>query len=688
MKKYLHIFCAAVGLSVISCSINEESIVTDETSVKVPELAGDAVAGELLVKFDPQVSDILDRIMPVTKSGGPATRSGIVTVDDVLDLVGTYQVERVFPKNTRTESATRESGLHLWYVVRFSDEFRLEDVAKRLSSLGEVQQVELNRIMKRSRKEKAVPFVPGKVMTKAGVSHFDDPLMYYQWDMINDGNLFAVNDKGETVGKSIAGADVQVEEAWKKCTGDPSIIVAVLDEGVDFTHPDLKPNMWTNPGEQGNYGGKEDLDGNGYSGDTHGYNFVRNTGIITTNDIADTGHGSHVAGVIAAQNNNGIGIGSIAGGTPDKPGVKIMSCQIFSGDIETSALAQVRAVKYAADNGAVILQCSWGYISGAANGYVWGGQGYTSDEMWMEYSPIEKVTFDYFIHNAGSPNGVLDGGIAIFAAGNENAPMACYPGKYGDYVSVASTAADWTPSTFTNYGDGTTICAPGGDQNYYWDFTDAEAGYKRGERGSILSTVPPHVAESGYGYMEGTSMACPHVSGVVALGLSYAAQLRKHFTADEFKELLYSSVTPASDIEKTWPSRKVYRDFATEIENVPESMQLSLYRGQMGAGQVNASRLLDAIEGAGSAMKFPNLYIAVGGSVDVNPSIYFAEGAGDFNVVISDKTVAESSYDSNSGKLRLKGLKAGMTKASISAGGVTQEFVITVRTSTGDYGWL
>ena len=96
MKKYLHIFCAAVGLSVISCSINEESIVTDETSVKVPELAGDAVAGELLVKFDPQVSDILDRIMPVTKSGGPATRSGIVTVDDVLDLVGTYQVERVF----------------------------------------------------------------------------------------------------------------------------------------------------------------------------------------------------------------------------------------------------------------------------------------------------------------------------------------------------------------------------------------------------------------------------------------------------------------------------------------------------------------------------------------------------------------------------------------------------------------
>lgn len=685
MKKYLYVIFTALTLSAVSCSVKDD-ISVDGNGEPAVEAGQDAVAGELLVKFNPQVSGILDNILPATRSGAPATRSGLVTVDEVLDLVGTYQIERVFPKNPATEDATRDAGLHLWYVVRFSEEFALADVAERLSSLGEVSHVELNRIMRRSLPKKAVPFRPGSVMTRAGV--FNDPLLAYQWDMVNDGSMFSVNDKGETVGKSIQGADVQVAEAWKKCTGDPSIIVAVLDEGVDFTHPDLKPNMWTNPGEAGNYGGKEDLDGNGYAGDTHGYNFARNTGLITTNDIADSGHGSHVAGVIAAQNNNGIGISSIAGGTPDSPGVKLMSCQIFSGDMVTSALAQVRAVKYAADNGAVILQCSWGYISGAANGYVW-GEGYSSDEMWMSYSPIEKVTFDYFIHNAGSPNGVLDGGIAIFAAGNESAPMACYPGKYKDYVSVASTAADWTPSTFTNFGPGTTISAPGGDQNYYWDFIDSAAGYSRGERGSILSTMPAHVAESGYGYMEGTSMACPHVSGVVALGLSYAAKLRKHFTADEFKELLYASVTPAADIEKTWPSMKFYSEFATEIEFVPQTMNLSVdYRGQMGAGQVNAAKLLAAVEGAGTDMKFPNVYVAVDGSAVLVPSLYFPEGVNDFTVTVQDSDIAQASYDKVSGKLTVSGKKAGMSKASVTGGGKVQDFVITVRTSAGDSGWL
>ena len=680
MKKYIYVICAALSFTAVSCSVNDGLEVPPES---VPAVPRDVVEGELLVKFNPQVADILDEILPSTKAS-PATRSGIVSVDDVLELAGTYQFERVFPKNARTEEKTRESGLHLWYVVRFDESHSLSDVAESLAALGEVQLVELNRILKRA-DARAVPFVPGKAMSAAG--SFNDPLLAYQWDMVNTGEMFAVNDAGQTVNKSVAGADVQVLEAWKKCTGDPSVVVAVLDEGVDFTNPDLLPNMWVNPGESV-YGGEEDEDGNGYAGDRHGYNFARGIPFITTNDAADTGHGSHVAGVIAAQNDNGIGMASIAGGTPDSPGVKIMSCQIFSGDLVTSSLVQLRAVKYAADNGAHILQCSWGYVSGAANGYVW-GQGYADDDSWIYYSPAEKTTFDYFIHNAGSPNGVLDGGIAIFAAGNESAPMACYPGKYKDYVSVASTAADWTPSTFTNYGPGTTISAPGGDQNYCFDFTDAAAGYKRGERGSILSALPKHVSESGYGYMEGTSMACPHVSGVVALGLSYAAQLRKHFTADEFKELLYASVTPAADIEKTWPAVKVYRDFATEIENVPESMDLALkYKGMMGYGQVNAARLLEAIEGAGAEMKFPNVYVSVGGKAAVAPSMYFAPDATDFSVTVTDGNVASAMYDEASGRIVFEGHAVGMTSAKVTSGSVVQEFTVTVRKNAGDYGWL
>ncbi|HBV50516.1 MAG TPA: peptidase S8, partial [Alistipes sp.] len=99
---------------------------------------------------------------------------------------------------------------------------------------------------------------------------------------------------------------------------------------------------------------------------------------------------------------------------------KIMSCQIFSGNTEPNALATVRAIKYAADNGAVILQCSWGYTSGLANGYEW-QPAFTTEEQWAENRPLEQEALDYFVHNAGSPNGPIDGGLAIFAGGNETA---------------------------------------------------------------------------------------------------------------------------------------------------------------------------------------------------------------------------------------------------------------------------
>ena len=666
-----------------SCAIEEPVSVQADQTEKLSPVSEEALEGELLVRFDSRVSDILEK-SGVTKSGplAPASRSGVLSVDEILELVKGYQVERVFPIDTRSEEKARKEGLHLWYVVRFSDEYPVEKVAADLAQLGEVSRVEYNRTLKRAETGKAVPLTREamKQMTaSAKAAKFNDTHLGLQWHLVNNGDL------GQT--KFVAGADVNVEKAWDLCTGDPSVVVAILDEGFDITHPDLKGSLWTNENEV--WRSVEDNDGNGYAGDYHGYNFAAGNGVISTGGRYDTGHGTHVAGVIAATNNNNIGISSIAGGNGTEPGVKIMSCQIFSGSIAATVLDEVRAIKYAADNGAVILQCSWGYISGAANPYDWSPQ-FSTSEQWKNSNVLEFKALDYFVHNAGSPDGVIDGGIIVFAAGNEYAPAASFPAAYPDYISVAATAPDYTPAVYTNYGTGTTVSAPGGDQDYYYEYGE---GLNRGAIGCVLSTMPYTVTGeegplAGYGYMEGTSMACPHVSGVVALGISYATKLRKHFKADELKALLYETTRP---IEQYWnvEAPKQYYKFVTDLGDVHLSnMDLRNYRGKMGEGQVDAYAFLNAIAGAGVDMTFPNVFVALDGQTVIAPAIYFENGASQtYTVNISDGSVASCNADGKN--LVFKGLKEGQTSATVKASnGKSFDFIITVRKGAAGNGWL
>ena len=696
-------YSLALLLGISSCAVEgpEEKVFVQG---QLPQMSPDVVSGELLVRFDARVSEILES-NGLTKSGinSPLTRSGVLSVDEILDMVEGYEIERVFPVDKRTEDKAREAGLHLWYVVRFSEDCPVADVAAKLARLGEVARVDFNRTIKRSNDNKVIPLTEEMVNELASTTG-PDPLYSLQWYLNNDASLNdhlkssvsqADAQDGEQTPKKVIkfkeGADIRAEGAWTKYPkgGHPSIIVAVLDEGVDVNHPDLKQSMWINPAESNGTDYKDD-DNNGYMDDIHGYNFVKDNGKITVNDRNDSGHGTHVAGTIAARNNNNIGIRSIAGGdgTPDS-GVRIMSCQIFSGAYAGTVLDEVRAIKYAADNGAVILQCSWGYISSEANPYDWTPQ-FADDDQWATYNPLEKQALDYFTHTAGSPDGVIDGGIVIYAAGNESAAASSYPGAYKDFVAVAAIAGDYTPAVYSNYGTGTTISAPGGDQDYYFEFG---SGRDMGAVGCILSTLPDwHTVEgiegldgdfTGYGYMEGTSMACPQVSGVVALGLSYALEQRKHFKAQEFIKLLYDTAT---DIEEYFDGEKLWYKYVTDLgKNHPSLIDLNAYKNKMGAGLVNAEELLASIDGSDvPVMTFPNVMISLDATRTIDPSVYFENGAGlvytasSSNSGIADVRVVD-------GKVVITGKVVGQTTAQVSAGGQTQKFVVTVNRGGG---WL
>ncbi len=441
-----------------------------------------------------------------------------------------------------------DATLDKWLLVSFDESLTNAEVAEALANDSRVVRVEYDLLLKRI-EGKRVPMPESRPeATRSVALPFNDPELEWQWHYYNDGSLDPDLCK--------AGADINLLNAWKYTAGDNRVIVAVCDGGVMANHPDLADNMWVNEVEKNGAAGVDD-DGNGYIDDIHGYNFVTDSGNVTADD-----HGTHVAGTISAVNNNGFAVCGIAGGTGNGDGVRLMSLQIFEGEDGCYQHQLAQAFKYAADNGAVIINNSWGYEVA----------GYMNDGEFEQWDSVLKNAIEYFETNAGL-DGTMTGGVAIFAAGNESYQEATYPGAYNKYVCVSAMSSDYTAAYYTNYGPGVNVCAPGGDAYY----------------GTILcvsSTSVQYANSYGYEYMQGTSMATPHVSGCAALAVSYALKQGYTLTSEELKRLILTSV---HDINPYQTGSKQYFDYQA---GQYVDMLLAPYAGKLGSGYIDAHLML------------------------------------------------------------------------------------------------
>ncbi len=337
----------------------------------------------------------------------------------------------------------------------------------------------------------------------------NDPAFGRLWGMNNTGQELRPATGTEAAVRGTPDADVDAPEAWGATTGNRDVVVAVIDSGVDIKHPDLKDNIWVNTDEIPANG--VDDDNNGYKDDVNGWDFASSyEGDNTPYDPdprtgvdASAEHGTHVAGIVGAKGNNGVGVAGVAGG------VKIMPLKVGTSMYQAAA-----SLRYAVANGATISNNSYG-CPGAARG-------------------TNACLFSDNLENAIREANTA-GHLFVAAAGNgdsarigvDNDQALTFPASLDspNVVSVAATDHNDALTSYSNYGATTVdLAAPGGTP---------EAG--------VYSTLPG----GGYGFKNGTSMATPHVAGAAALVKS----LRPGYDAVAIKDRLLKSVDEKAGME-------------------------------------------------------------------------------------------------------------------------------------------
>jgi subtilisin family serine protease/uncharacterized protein YhfF len=311
----------------------------------------------------------------------------------------------------------------------------------------------------------------------------NDPFFSRLWGLNNNG--FPVSGRW-----GMPDADIDAPEAWNVTTGSDAVTVAVIDTGIDYSHPDLSSQMWINPGENcpGCRTDGIDNDGNGYVDDWRGWDFANGD----NNPMDDNGHGTHVAGTIGAAGNNGIGVVGV------NWHVRLLPLKFLSADGTGSTADAVSAVLYAADKGATVLNNSWG------------GDDYS--QALADAITVADTHGALFVAAAGN-------------SGTDNDTMPTYPASYAlpNVLTVAATDNSDQLAYFSNVGrKSVDLAAPGLN---------------------IYSTWPGGT----YQYMSGTSMAAPHVSGAAAL----AKAAFPSATGVGLKALLLESVDPLSSLSSS-----------------------------------------------------------------------------------------------------------------------------------------